>query len=399
MTLFFSLCIMGERRPGRNIPEESAVESAEHRSDRCDVVVVGAGIVGAAVAVRLARQGMRVAVLEAQQVAGGATGRSAGLLLTGMPGHYAWAVRSFGREPARALWELSIEGRERLMETAARLGVPVERTGSLALAVTEEEAEVLRASAELLREDGFAAEFGQTDPWQRGFRAALHRPDDGVVDAADLTGALLASTPITVHSGTEVQALEAEGSDIRVWAYRRTVRCGAVVLATGGYALTLQPALSHWVNPGRALLVTGQPENGGNGRPVTFPCYADYGYEYARPLSDGRLLLGAWRYPHRPSLSEHSPDPDTALRNGLSRFVRRYFPAVEGNIIRHWSGIIGCTPDGVPVVGALPHLPGIYFALGLGGWGLCWAFIVAERVVEMMLEGASAGLLDAERRR
>ncbi|MFN3763160.1 MAG: NAD(P)/FAD-dependent oxidoreductase, partial [Anaerolineae bacterium] len=127
------------------------------------------------------------------------------------------------------------------------------------------------------------------------------------------------------------------------------------------------------------------------------PCYADYGYEYARPLPDGRLLLGAWRYPWRPSSPENPSDPDTALREGLSRFIRRYFPGVEGNVLRRQSGTVGCTPDGVPVVGALAHLPGVYFALGLGGWGLSWAFVAAERVVEMVVEGASAGLLDAER--
>ncbi len=373
------------------------MEGAGHRADACDVVVVGAGIVGAAVAVRLSRQGLRVAVLEAQQVAGGATGRSAGLLLTGVPGHYHWAVQFFGREAARALWELSVEGREHLMEAAAHLGVRVERTGSLALAVTEEEAGALRASAELLREDGFDVGFSRTDPLQRGFLAALQRPDDGVVDAADLTRALLASAPVTVHPGTEVQGLEAEGADIRVWAYRRTVRCGAVVLAAGGYAPTLEPTLSRWVNRGQALLVTGQVENGG-ARSLATPCYADYGYEYASLLPDGRLLLGAWRYPRRPSSPEHSPDPDAALREGLSRFARRYFPEVEGHVVQRWTGIIGCTPDGVPVVGALPHVPGVYFALGLGGWGLCWAFVAAERVVEMMLEGVPAGLLDARRR-
>ncbi len=372
------------------------MDGAEHRADACDVVVVGAGIVGAAVAARLARQGMQVAVLEAQQVAGGATGRSAGLLLAGMPGHYHWAVQSFGRETARALWELSVEGRERLMETATRLGVPVERTGSLALAVTEEEVEALRASAELLREDGFDAWFGKTDPLQRGFLAALRSPDDGVVDAADLTRALLASAPVVVHTGTEVQALEAEGSDVRVWAYRRSVRCGAVVLAAGGYAPTLEPALSRWVSPGHALRITARWGKGRDEPPMALPCYADYGYEYARSLPDGYLLLGAWRYPRRPS-SENSPDPDTALREGLSRFARRYFPAVEGNVVQCQSGMIGCTPDGVPVVGALAHRPGVYFALGLGGWGLCWAFVAAERVAEMVLEGAPAGLLDAER--
>ncbi len=362
------------------------------RVDRCDVVVVGAGIVGAAIAARLARQGLQVAVLEAQQVAGGATGRSAGMVLTGMPGHYRWAVRTFGREQARAIWSLSVEGREHLAETAARLGVPLERSGSWALAVTQEEAEALQESAELLREDNFAVGFRTADPLQRGFLSALHYPDDGVVDAADMARALLSSAPIAVHTGTEVQALEMEGEDVRVWAHRRTVRCSAVVLAVDGYAPILEPSLSRWVSLGQALVVTAE----GTGSSLPSPCYADYGYEYVRPLPDGRLLLGAWRYP-RQSPPSDAPDPDEALREGLSRFARRYFPEVEGHIVQRRTGTIGCTADGLPVVGVLPHLLGVYFALGLGGWGLCWAFVAAERVVEMMLEGAPAGLLAAER--
>ena len=56
----------------------------QKRADACDVVVVGAGLGGAAVAARLAREGFDTAVLEAQSVAGGATGRSAGMVLTGL---------------------------------------------------------------------------------------------------------------------------------------------------------------------------------------------------------------------------------------------------------------------------------------------------------------------------
>ena len=54
------------------------------RVDTCDVVIVGAGLVGAAVAAHLAQNGIGTAVLEAQSVAGGATGRSAGMVLTGL---------------------------------------------------------------------------------------------------------------------------------------------------------------------------------------------------------------------------------------------------------------------------------------------------------------------------
>lgn len=368
-------------------------EERTRRVDACDAVVVGAGLVGAAVAARLARQGLQVAVLEAGPVAGGATGRSAGMVLTGLPGYYRWAVQTFGRETARALWELSVEGREQLTETAARLGVWMERTGSMALAVTPEEAQDLRESAELMREDGFEAWFGTTDPLGRGFLAAMRCPNDGLVDAADLTRALLASAPIAVHTGAEVQALEKEGGGVRVWAYRRTVRCDFVVLAVDGYAPLLEPFFSRWLGNGQALLVVAEPPDE---QVPPFPCYADYGYEYIRPLSDGRMLVGAWRYPRRPPEGD-PPDPDAALRGGLSRFVRRYFPQVEGHVVQRRTGTIGCTPDGLPAVGALPHLPRVYFAVGLGGWGLSWAFAVAGRVVEMALEGASPGLLDAGR--
>ena len=63
------------------------MSARQRRVDACDVVIVGAGVVGAAVAAQLAQQGMSAAILEAQGVAGGATGRSTGIVLTGLLRH------------------------------------------------------------------------------------------------------------------------------------------------------------------------------------------------------------------------------------------------------------------------------------------------------------------------
>lgn len=356
--------------------------------DTCDVVVVGAGIVGAAIAARLAQRGLQVAVLEAQQVAGGATGRSAGIVCTGLPGHYTRAVQTFGRRRARALWALTVEGRERLAEAARALGVAWERTGSLMLARAPEEAESLRASAEMLLEDGFSPQWEKRDPLGRGFLGALRWADDGVVDAASLTRALLASVPITVHAGTEALALEEDGGEIRVWAYRRALRCRAVVLATNGYTPLMKASLARWTIPGYAWRGTTGPISW----PLSVPCLVDYGYVSLRPLSGGRLVVSAWRPPRA-----SSQDPDEALRRGLARLLRRYFPEAAQRFPERCSGIVGCTPDGVPVVGSLPQPPGVYFALGLGGWGLNLAFVLAERVVALMLDGVSPGLLGENR--
>lgn len=367
----------------------------QKRIDSCDVVVVGAGLVGARVAARLAREGFDTAVLEAQSVAGGATGRSAGMVLTGLSGHYNWAVGAYGRQKAREVWMLTIEGRVRLVETAKRLGMDIENTGSLALAVEEAETEALEESAALLLEDGFDVHFDRDDPLGRGFGAALHWPDDVTVDAAALTQATLAASNVTVHTGTEVYNLEPERDGVRVWAQDRTVLCGGVVLAVNGYAPLLNSYFADKISPTRSLILTTDPLDT---VVLDHPCCADYGYEYCRQLPDRRLLLGGWR---RPNTSGQGNDREIGLRDGvhdgLARFAVRHFPEVEIRAAARRSGTMGFTPDGLPLVGSLPDLPQVYFAVGLGGRGLAWAFVAADRLVELMLHDTDPGVLSAAR--
>lgn len=367
----------------------------QKRADACDVVVVGAGLVGVAVAERLAREGFDTAVLEAQSIAGGATGRSAGMVLTGLAGHYNWAVSAYGRQTAREVWALTVEGRDRLVETAGRLEVPVGHTGSLALAVEDAEAGALEESAELLREDGFDARFDSSDPLDRGFRAVLHHPDDVAVDAAALTQALLTTSGVAVHERTEVYSLEPEQDGVRVWAQGRTVLCGAVVLAVNGYAPLFDFYFADKVAPTRSLIFATEPLDE---VVLRHPCCADYGYEYCHQLPDRRLLLGSWRRPRTLSQkANRETELGDVVRDGLARFAARYFPEMDARGIRRWSGIMGFTPDGLPLVGRLPNLPQVYFAVGFGGRGLAWAFVVAERLVELMREGTEPGILAAKR--
>jgi glycine/D-amino acid oxidase-like deaminating enzyme len=368
----------------------------QKRVDACDVVIVGAGLVGAAVAAHLAQQGMSAAVLEAQNVAGGATGRSVGMVLTGLPGHYNWAVSAYGRQKAQEIWALTVEGRKRLVETASRLNVPLQHTGSLALAVEEAEVDALRESAVLLDEDGFDARFNPRDVLERGFRAALRQPDDVTVDAAALTRALLDSSGVTVHEGTEVYDLEAEGGDVRVWAQGRTVRCNAVVLAVNGYAPLISSYFADKVAPTRGLVFATEPLAG---VVLDVPCSADYGYEHCRQLPDRRLLLSSWRRPRAVGDQESSEETelDDVVRAGLARFAEHHFPDIQARDTDRWSGVMGFTSDGLPLVGTLPHLPHVYFAVGLGGRGLAWAFVVAQRLIELMWRDADPGILSATR--
>ncbi len=351
------------------------------RVDACDVVVVGAGLVGAATAARLSDAGFDVAILEAQSVAGGATGRSAGMVLSGLTSHYNHAVEAYGRHKAQAVWQQTVEGRDRLVHAAERLGVSVERTGSLALAIEEAEGEDLEASAELLHEDGFTVQFDGTDVLGRGFCAALQHPDDVVVDAAALTRALLSQENIILHSSTEVYHLEQEGDRVRVWAKGRTVLCETVILTINGYASLFDAYFIDKVAPIRCRVMVTAPLDE---VVLEQPCCTHYGYEFCRQLPDRRFLMGSWRAMRSPVPASEGRLEDDVTRDGRFDWVEQHFADVEVEDSQRWSGVMGFTPDGLPLIGQLPGISGVHFAVGFGGRGLAWAFVVAERLAALV---------------
>ena len=91
---------------------------------------------------------------------------------------------------------------------------------------------------------------------------------------------------------------------------------------------------------------------------------------------------------------EKKVESGDAVRDGLLRFASRHFSDVQVNTgdADRWSGVMGFTPDGLPLIGRLPDLPQAYFAVGLGGRGLAWAFVAAERLVQAMLQNTDPGI-------
>jgi gamma-glutamylputrescine oxidase len=83
--------------------------------------------------------------------------------------------------------------------------------------------------------------------------------------------------------------------------------------------------------------------------------------------------------------------PGDKIRDELLRFASRYFPDAAIHHAQRWSGMMGFTPDGLPLLGRLPGLPQAHFAVGFGGRGLCWAFIVAERLAQLILHDSDPG--------
>jgi len=367
--------------------------------DACDVVVVGAGLIGAAIAARLASEGQSVAVLEARRSAASSTDLNTGIVLTGMAQHYSRAVSVFGRSQAQEIWSLTSESRRRIADTARSLSIHVDRRGSLRMASTEDEIEVLRESSDLLQDDGFDAWFGRRDPMGRGFLAALRYPDDLTVDAPALTRALLDNDYITVHEGCEVSSVEMDHGGALVWSRDRMVRCGVVILTVNGYAPLFDSYFKVKVTPSRILAWGSEPLDE---LVVEQPFSTHHGHTLCHQLADRRLVLEQWQSLDgrresnlRPSDSLDSLDDP--LDEKLALFAEEYFPEIGDCRVWKQSRVTGVTPDGLPLIGSLPHLPVVHFAVGFECSGLSWSFAAADRVVGLVLRGSDPGILSDAR--
>src|SRR5262245_16664379 len=97
----------------------TAMSVPDDLSATADVVVVGGGLLGAATTYWLARAGAQVVLLEARQLAGGASGRNGGFVVAGTAAAYPEAIERHGHTAARAVWKLTLESRALLRQTLA----------------------------------------------------------------------------------------------------------------------------------------------------------------------------------------------------------------------------------------------------------------------------------------
>jgi gamma-glutamylputrescine oxidase len=113
---------------------------------------------------------------------------------------------------------------------------------------------------------------------------------------------------------------------------------------------------------------------------------------------DGRLLIGGGRKLNKELENDTMDDRiTTPVQSHLDAYLAERFPDVTVPVERRWAGIMGFTPDGMPLVGTLPDMPDVAFAVGFNGHGLAVGAGTAERAVELMLNGTHPGAVSAER--
>ena len=335
--------------------------------DKADVLVIGGGIAGVSLLHHLERRRIDAVLVERGHLASGASGRNAGFLLAGVAASYAEAVRTYGRERAREVWEITNENHDRMVEAARGQDVGHRRLGSATLASGEEERAQLVESEQLLREDGFTAS------WDG--RRLVH-PRDGEIDPSRLVAAIARQARNTaIREGVEVTALEPRRSEVVVRAGDDACAAGVVILATNAYTSQLVPSVK--IQPTRAQMLATAPQ----ARSICdLPTYSHFGYRYWRQTAGGEFLIGGWRDTSMESELTDDAEPTDEIQHHLEEALPGL--GVTGKITHRWAGLMGFTASGLPLAGPVEGMPNVYVCAGFNGHGMGFAFMTAKQVAE-----------------
>lgn len=336
---------------------------------RADVVIVGAGLAGAATAWRLSRQGVRDIVIVEREPAPGAhaSGKNAGL------------VRRLLDDPA--LIAPALAGAEFLAAPAPEVSArPLARqTGSLILCGAERAHALAPVAARVGAERIAPASAARLAPLLAGgrFEAAFSTAQDGVADIRGLLeGFLRAATESGAELTTACEALSLELRGGRVAALRTsrgTIETRAVLDAAGPWAGALARGAGVEPPPMRAfrrhLFVARAP--GAAAREAAWAWDIDRGFYFRAEGAEGYYLLSACdEEPHPP----RPPDVDPAAARALAERAAAVAPALAAApVARAWACLRTFAPDGRFVVGETPALPGLFYAAALGGHGVTTA--------------------------
>lgn len=388
--------------PFRPAPDASLPPGAE-------VVVVGAGFVGAQAAYRLALAGMNPLVIEANAPASGASGRLCGLALAGVGGHFQRVSDLVREGGGRSILDYTCRSLDLLEELHETLpgGIDWERCGSLDLLTDDAHLAHARAVAgaeqaeglevELIGPEALAQLVPALDPWR--VLGAKWTPGDGQLNPFKLVYGLLEAA---IHRGARiVRGVRAERLVVRggrvagVETSAGRVDAPAVLLATNAWTPALAPSIGANLTPIREhILVTERMP-----RLLTQGFETNQCNEYWRQEPTGELLVGGMAVADEGmGIGSYSTDVRSAVPPLLAQLIGRFHPAWrDARVVRSWTGLLDFASLEIPMAGPLPAedgtpVPGGYLICGLTGHGLPYSPILSMLVAEQIAGGAARTL-------
>jgi glycine/D-amino acid oxidase-like deaminating enzyme len=347
-----------------------------------DVVIVGAGIVGAACADECVKQGLKVAVVDRDMVGGGATAAGMGHIVVMDDSEAQFALTRYSQQ----LWQA--------LRPELPADVEYEQCGTIWVATDNEELQEVHRKASYYRDRGVPAsvlvpsELEKLEPnLRKGMAGGLLVPEDAVLYPPCAARFLMQRA----RSGGAKAYLGCAVSRVDTRRVRLVdgveLSAGIVVNAAGAWSSSLTPGLEVKKRKGHLIITDRYPgflrhqlvELGylKSAHSTT----ADSVAFNVQPRITGQVLIGSSRQYE----VEHK-EVDNAIVVRMLQRAQEYMPGLKKmSSIRVWTGFRAATPDKLPFIGPWPEDSSLYLATGHEGLGITTALATARLLVDQMM--------------
>ena len=346
-----------------------------------DVVIVGAGIVGAACADEFTRRGMRVAVVDREMVGGGATAAGMGHIVTMDDSEAQFALTRYSQQ----LWQK--------MRPELPVDVEYDQCGTIWVAADEEEMIEVRRKRDY---------YGQRDvPTEILDSQALMRLEPNL--RPGLFGGLLVMEDVVLYPPCAARFLmeRAQRLGVKLHLGQSVASAGqGRVRMTDGFEITAKIVVNA-TGAGAAELTPGIEIKKRKGHLVITDRYVGFlrhqlvelGYLKSahavtsdsvafnvQPRRTGQILIGS----SRQYGADHGEVDSGILARMLQR-AREYMPGLaQMSAIRTWTGFRAATPDKLPLIGLWPGDASLFLATGHEGLGITTSLATARILVDQI---------------
>ena len=400
---------------------------ARHRSTpdlpaSTDVLIIGSGITGACIAYNLLDHPPppSVLILEARTASSGATGRNGGHTKHASYREFVDNIEAQGELEAAKIARFEYSCMRAVHAFARDHGIQCDSQEVDTVDVMYHESQLIKAKKavdemkRVLGPDDPAANYKFWDAEQtsktflaEGSLGALSYPAGSLSAYKFTIGVLELAINKGLNLQTETPASRIIKRDVGpvgwiVETPRGNVLAQKVILATNGYTAHLCPALQGVIVPLRGHM-TAQRSGSlllETGLSTTYSFVYDDGYEYMIPRPRGSTYAGdimigggSTKAPNA-GLNEFGTTDDTTtdpiIQDYLEDSTIGYFGLnwgvdhPEGRVRRAWTGIMGYSADGFPLIGHIPNEPGLYIAASFQGSGMVLSLLSAKALVQMI---------------
>lgn len=347
-----------------------------------DVCIVGGGFTGVATALTLSERGYKVAVVEANRVGWGASGRNGGQLINGVGG-LSKIEKQHGGSVSDLVWEMRWRGNEIIRERVAKYGIDCDlKDGYVEVALKPSQIEYIDEAAEELEKRNFPYRYEVWDKAQtreklgtNAFHGGFASFRDGHVHPLNLC---LGEARAAESLGTQffeqspVTGIE-HGARPTVMAASGSITADSVLLAGNAYSRLEPKYLSNLVFPAGSYIIATEPLPDDVATEINQDdvavCDLNEVVDYYRLSADKRLLYGgACNYSGR--------DPSSIKAYIRPRMLKVYPRLKDVRIDYEWGGKIGIVLNRAVTVGRIND--NVFYCQGYSGHGVTGTHLMGE---------------------